>query len=526
MILKKVAQSTNLKETLLGLSSSEIQSMVYDSIFSRGKNYYRNGYVVELEQTSPNLVSAKVEGNYSSYYDIQLSLENHALMGKCNCEYGDICKHIVAVLLKINKEKLIKESITLSKQDQLQNYLETLSKDKLIELVIAYAPESFKQEIIFKDAPKEEQEIHINEIASQIQFDLDDEELLYDPEAFQERVSLYLEQLKSVVNQNPDHVFEVVFDLVDAIESKQDDGYLYCDNYHSEEYFDFDILSVEVMGLIGRIEDSTKQIEFMIQFAKLCSRSSYIGMDYETITIEDKSLLLPYFNNESDLKFYHYIEEYLDFEDKQSYLLAQSPMSSYDLLVELYLTHNQKERAIGYLKSLLSKEFRVEYLDKLLELTKLSTQEMEHYILEILEHDLHRGLKFVIHNIPKTQNPTHFEKLLKAKNLAYYYEYLEKIKRIDEMFALIHKLPIHQMEFFKKYKSHYPQESIRFFSENIKKNLQYTGDNYYQAIADNLKQLQSLISQEELHQMVTKLKAEYKRRRNFVAILERSFKFK
>jgi hypothetical protein len=175
---------------------------------------------------------------------------------------------------------------------------------------------------------------------------------------------------------------------------------------------------------------------------------------------------------------------------------------------------------------LLSEDFHVSYLQKLLELTKLSTKEIEHYILETLEHDIHEGHKFVMQNISKTENPAHFEEALKHKNLRYYYDYLENEKRIDEMLAIIYELPIYQMEFFQKYKSHYPKEAVDFFNLEIQKNLQHTGDNYYQAIAKNLKQLQLLISTEELKQMVVTLKTEYKRRRNFVAILERNFQFK
>lgn len=304
MILKKISHSSTLKEVLLKLLEDEIRSMVYDGIFLRGKNYYESGYVVALEQIEQNLVHAKVKGNHSSPYKIELSLEDHALMGQCNCQYGDICKHIVAVLLKIDNEKQIKESITLAKQADLQNHLATLSKEKLIELVIAYAPESFKQEIIFKDAPKEEQKVRINEIVSQIQSDLNDEELLYEPEGFQNKLFSHLEQLKSLLNQDPEHLFEVIFDLVDEIESKEEEGYLYNDYHDSEESFDFNRLVLKVVALIGHIKDSTKQVEVLMQFATQCRDSNHLVMDYEAITIEDKSLLLPYFNAKSDLNFY------------------------------------------------------------------------------------------------------------------------------------------------------------------------------------------------------------------------------
>ncbi len=114
-----------------------------------------------------------------------------------------------------------------------------------------------------------ENKLKINEIAStSIKYDMADEELLYSPDEFQEKISEYMENLKIFVNQNPDEVMDMVFEMAVAIEAKQDEGYLWIDHYdyRGEEYFDFDIFSNEIMALINKIENKEVQLRLFMGF--------------------------------------------------------------------------------------------------------------------------------------------------------------------------------------------------------------------------------------------------------------------
>ena len=73
------------------------------------------------------------------------------------------------------------------------------------------------------------------------------------------------------------------------------------------------------------------------------------------------------------------------------------------------------------------------------------------------------------------------------------------------------------------YKKHYPEEAINFYQQVITEELAYTGDTHYTNIANALSHLQLLLPREVFDARVYKLKTEYKRRPNFVKILERRF---
>ena len=77
---------------------------------------------------------------------------------------------------------------------------------------------------------------------------------------------------------------------------------------------------------------------------------------------------------------------------------------------------------------------------------------------------------------------------------------------------------------FTKYKHSYKEEAIDFFKAEINRELEFTGNNHYESIASYLKELQVLVEKEPFDAMVHRLKVEYKRRRNFVKILNTKFR--
>ncbi|CAA6807846.1 MAG: Unknown protein [uncultured Sulfurovum sp.] len=525
MFLKTINRNDDLKEVLLRLSQAEIKAMADDSIFSRGKSYYNEGYVFDIKQSVTNSVMARVKGSYANSYEVKLYKEGSELRAKCDCPYGDVCKHIVATFISIYKEKEIKESIVLKQEDKLLTYFENLSRAELIELLMEFSPENFKKEIILRDAPVEELNICLNEIASSIQFDIEDEELLYNPEQFQEKISEYMENLKIFVNQSPDEVLDVVFELAIEIEEKQENGYLYIDHYSSEEYFDFDIFSDEIMALINKIEDKEKQLRLFMSFGALASASGYLPFSYDALEIEDKTALLPYFNQDSSLSFYHFIEACLSFEEKEHFLLTQDVKRVYKTLIYIYCENNKKSLAIKVVEDLLKERFDLAYVQELLALTEVSAERFRTFVFQAIEKNSYGDFNFIVGGLKKVDKPEELEALWKETNLSQYYKYLKKEERIAEMFELLEELPENREKFFKKNKEAYSKDAIVFFNVQIEEHLKATGDNHYRAIADALWELKPLIKVEELRVKVENLKHEYKRRRNFVAILEDRFGF-
>jgi len=525
MYLQKIDKSKEFKELLLQFSTENIRDMIDDhDIFRRGNSYNKRDFVSNVIQTEENRVKAKVSGSSDNYYEVNIYRKGESLHADCNCPYGDVCKHISATFIHIAQTKTLQVSMVLSHQDKITEHLQTLSNSELIELVTKFAPDSFIKEIILNNAPTEELNVRINEIASAIKMDIDDEDLLYNPEKFQKNISEYMENLKPFVHKNCDDVFEIVFDLAEEIEDKQEEGYLFLDHYYDESYFEFDTFSSEVMELISKITDSQKQVEIFVHFAEICSASGYMSVNYNDLEITDKRVLLDYFNDESSLNFYHFVEELLSFEEREKFLLNQSVNWVFGLLVNLYLEHDKKELAIAYVENLIKEKFELDYIEKLMKITEISKERLKRFVLQALENGGYRDFEFVLEKISKIEGREDIEKLLKDKNIESYYTLLKQESRVAEMFELLEKLNHHKEKFFKKYKKEYPIEATAFFMAEIEKNLKPTGDEYYQNIADYLTHLKELIGEEEVGSMVEKFKSEYKRRRNFIKILNNRFK--
>ena len=66
----------------------------------RGYEYYQEKKVMSLEVIEANIFSAKVSGNSSTPYSVEIHVD-HPRKSKCNCPHADgkriVCKHIVAV---------------------------------------------------------------------------------------------------------------------------------------------------------------------------------------------------------------------------------------------------------------------------------------------------------------------------------------------------------------------------------------------------------------------------------------------
>jgi len=409
---------------------------------------------------------------------------------------------------------------------KFKKYVEELTIDELRELVIKFAPDNFKKEVELRDAPIEMLEKDFKNIEAQISYDLKDDELLYQPIAFQKNISSYMKSLKPFVNRYTDKLFDMLIEMTNSIECHSEEGYLFIDHYSDEECFDFDVLSSEIIDLINRIEDNDKKNEIAVRVVENIGKS-YMSIMFSNLELEDKSLLLKEFNEDSSLELFNEVEEFLDFEEKENYLLKNNPY----YLVQLYIDNNQKDKALNLLEKLINRKFEIEYIETLKKLRDIEPDELEEYLITVIEGNFYDSYNFISKNIERVKNIEKIEKFWKEKDITLYYKYLESNNRIEEMYALLDDLDrysyfsSYREEFLKKYKTReeYRDEAITFFKAEIEKNLRTTGDTYYFAIADALTQLKELIDKDELNKMVENLKITYKRRRNFIAILSERF---
>ena len=105
---------------------TNFESHVERKIVERGLDYYRSGDIKKLEKVSENEFSAVVYGTekYSLYVKVK---DKEIIEHECNCPYdfGDICKHKVAVFYSIRADNFIDTS------DKLKLLLENLHESAL-----------------------------------------------------------------------------------------------------------------------------------------------------------------------------------------------------------------------------------------------------------------------------------------------------------------------------------------------------------------------------------------------------------
>ncbi len=89
------------------MTLNDFEKFVESKIVSRGHDYYKNGDVRKLEKVSENEFSALVLG--TEKYNVYVKVNDAEIVEyECDCpyDYGDTCKHAVAVFYAIRDGKV------------------------------------------------------------------------------------------------------------------------------------------------------------------------------------------------------------------------------------------------------------------------------------------------------------------------------------------------------------------------------------------------------------------------------------
>lgn len=112
------------------MTLTNFEGIVEAKIIERGLDYYRSGDVRKLEKVSENEFSAVVFG--SEKYSLYVKINGDAIVEhECDCpyDYGDVCKHKVAVFYAIRNGNFTDTS------DKLNSLLANLHESALRKFV-------------------------------------------------------------------------------------------------------------------------------------------------------------------------------------------------------------------------------------------------------------------------------------------------------------------------------------------------------------------------------------------------------
>ncbi len=108
------------------LNLENFEEQISPLILQRGRDYYNDGLVTDLEEISDNVWSAEVSGSEDYLVEVSLSGKNEINDFSCGCPYdGPVCKHVAAVCFAI-REKKANVSKTKSPAKQKKNAFEDL----------------------------------------------------------------------------------------------------------------------------------------------------------------------------------------------------------------------------------------------------------------------------------------------------------------------------------------------------------------------------------------------------------------
>lgn len=139
-----------------------------------------------------------VKGNET--YEVSIFGKGKEIRGSCTCPYDDICKHLVALLLFAvdNFHNLKNDGSSAEQGHNVNDYLQSLSINELIGVILKYAPEQFYTEVRNKFARSAEAFGIFRKVQKSIDGMFKDEELLYSPSEFEEALTAQSNQLKGL----------------------------------------------------------------------------------------------------------------------------------------------------------------------------------------------------------------------------------------------------------------------------------------------------------------------------------------
>ncbi len=129
-------------------SLQDFESMFDPTILGRGRDYFHQGCVLEIEEIEQGEYRAAVEG--SEVYDVSVSLDKgqNVLDISCDCPYDwdAHCKHQAAVLFALRKQLMRNGADPARKQppllDDLRDILYRKTKEALIDMLVSIVREN------------------------------------------------------------------------------------------------------------------------------------------------------------------------------------------------------------------------------------------------------------------------------------------------------------------------------------------------------------------------------------------------
>ena len=162
------------------------------------------------------------------------------------------------------------------------NYLESLTKEQLIDLILKFAPQSFLDSINVQFASQDEAALILEETSKAINTILSDEELLYNPSEFERELLKQLEKIRGLWDKFPSQIGDLIIGLIEDVEQAFEDGYLYIENYREEDdYFESEEVNDYIVCFVSNLPKNMKPnyLKKLREALNNCGYSTFLSVE-------------------------------------------------------------------------------------------------------------------------------------------------------------------------------------------------------------------------------------------------------
>jgi hypothetical protein len=114
----------------------------------------------------------------------------------------------------------------INSKKKILNYLENLTKEELIDLILKLTPQSFLDNINSKFSSQDEALLLFKEVSRDINIILSDESMLYSPSEFEHELLKQLEKIRGLWDKLSLQIGDLIIQIIEDIEQAFEDGYL------------------------------------------------------------------------------------------------------------------------------------------------------------------------------------------------------------------------------------------------------------------------------------------------------------
>ena len=159
---------------------------------------------------------------------------------------------------------------------KIRNYLESLTKENLIDLILKFAPQSFFDSINVQLASQDEAVVIFREASKAINTILSDDNLLYNPSQFERELLKQLEKIRGLWDKFPSQIGDLIIRIIEEVEQAFEDGYLYITNYDSQEddYFESEDVNEYIVCFVSNLTKDIKP-NYVEKLKKVLEDSGY-----------------------------------------------------------------------------------------------------------------------------------------------------------------------------------------------------------------------------------------------------------